>query len=330
MNKLYIIILKVLRKLTRKLGVGYNKKIVNYRICDPDLASKKIYNLLSSEKPCMLARFGSTELNCLNNYLAICKDNHKILDYIFNREYEWWWNKKNFENMKTYSGFFPNDKDSIEKFCRLMITDINELDLLGSWLEFAEDYINIYINNIPKVTLLFLEPYWSKNPWSRALKGKKVLVIHPFADLIQKQYKENRTKLFENPNVLPEFELYTIEAVQSLGGETHGFEDWFEALKSMENKMDKCDYDIALIGCGAYGFSLAAHAKRMGRKAVHLGGALQLLFGIKGRRWEDENYGEHLFGKKNAYKSLFNEYWIRPDTAHTPNVANNIEGGCYW
>lgn len=47
--------------------------------------------------------------------------------------------------------------------------------------------------------------------------------------------------------------------------------------------MDKIDYDICLIGCGAYGFPLAAHAKRKGKKAVHLGGALQLLFGIKGK-----------------------------------------------
>lgn len=49
----------------------------------------------------------------------------------------------------------------------------------------------------------------------------------------------------------------------------------------MKDEIDKRDYDIALIGCGAYGFPLAAHIKRSGKKAVHLGGALQLLFGIK-------------------------------------------------
>lgn len=49
----------------------------------------------------------------------------------------------------------------------------------------------------------------------------------------------------------------------------------------MKDEIDKQDYDIALIGCGAYGFPLAAHIKRSGKKAIHLGGALQLLFGIK-------------------------------------------------
>jgi hypothetical protein len=34
------------------------------------------------------------------------------------------------------------------------------------------------------------------------------------------------------------------------------------------------------------GLPLAAAIKAMGRPALHLGGALQLLFGIRGRRWE--------------------------------------------
>lgn len=70
---------------------------------------------------------------------------------------------------------------------------------------------------------------------------------------------------FSNSDVLPDFELITLKAIQSLGG-TKQFTDWFEALNWMQQKMDKIDYDICLIGCGAYGFPLAAHAKRMGKK----------------------------------------------------------------
>ena len=58
----------------------------------------------------------------------------------------------------------------------------------------------------------------------------------------------------------------------------------------MKAQIDKEDFDICLIGAGAYGFPLAAYVKRKGKKAVHLGGALQLLFGIKGSRWEDPNH----------------------------------------
>lgn len=51
----------------------------------------------------------------------------------------------------------------------------------------------------------------------------------------------------------------------------------------MQDEISKEDYDICLIGCGAYGFSLAAYVKRCGKQAIHMGGALQLLFGIKGK-----------------------------------------------
>lgn len=88
----------------------------------------------------------------------------------------------------------------------------------------------------------------------------------------------------------------------------------------MKKEIDKVDYDICLIGCGAYGFPLAAHVKRTGKKAIHLGGGLQLLFGIRGKRWD----------MRDEYKSLMNEYWIRPSEDETPVVAKKVEGACYW
>ena len=63
----------------------------------------------------------------------------------------------------------------------------------------------------------------------------------------------------------------------------------------------------------------------LGKKAVHLGGSLQLLFGIKGKRWEDPNYN-----KNYNYSELMNEYWIRPDERFKPQNAAQVEGGCYW
>ena len=56
-----------------------------------------------------------------------------------------------------------------------------------------------------------------------------------------------------------------------------------------------------------------------------MGGSLQLLFGIKGKRWEDPNYN-----KNYNYSELMNEYWIRPDERFKPKNAAQVEGGCYW
>lgn len=81
---------------------------------------------------------------------------------------------------------------------------------------------------------------------------------------------------------MPEFELKVLKAVQTLaGGQDDRFTDWFEALDYMYCEALKMEFDVAIIGCGAYGMPLAAKLKQAGKKAVHLGGVTQILFGIK-------------------------------------------------
>ena len=112
--------------------------------------------------------------------------------------------------------------------------------------------------------------------------------MHPFAESIQSQYSK-RELLFENQYVLPEFKsLRVIKAVQSIAGNPCGFDTWFEALDYMKREMEKEDFDIALIGCGAYGFPLTVHANRMGKVGIHLAGWLQMLFVISGKRWVED------------------------------------------
>ena len=328
MNKIKIYTLKALRKIYGKL-FGSKSSTYDRGITDPDKASELIYNLLASGKPCMIARYGSTEMFAITNYLGVIAKHHSVLKYIQGKQFAWWWEDNVKDQMTRWSGFFPSTEENLMRFGEMMVEDSKQLDILGSWLPDEQIMIKGLKLNLTKVTLLALEPYWSKNPWSRVLEGKKVLVIHPFASLIEQQYKEKRENLFDDKQVLPKFDLKTIKAVQSLGGDCE-YSDWFEALDSMKKQMDATDYDIVLLGCGAYGFPLAAHAKCMGKQAVHLGGALQLLFGIRGKRWDDPNYGIQEFGKQNTYKTLFNDSWIYPSASYIPSKAKQVEGGCYW
>lgn len=329
MNKYQILFLKALRKTYGKCFGGYQLPSLQ-REEDPDKVSEIIYNILMAPKPCMIARFGSTELSAIVNYLGIIHPKHSVWRYIKGEQPEWWWSKNIMNQMQQWSGFFPPTEDALTKFCRMMLEDAQEVDVLGSWVK-NEHYIYDYCSLLmKKVWLIFLDPFWSKNPWTLALSGKKVLVVHPFAPLIQQQYKEKRTLLFDNPNVLPGFSLQAISAVQSLGGNSQ-YKDWFSALDSMKSQIDECDYDICLIGCGAYGFPLAAHVKRQGKKAVHMGGSLQLLFGIIGSRWENPNYAikAKRVCPQLSYPSLINEHWIRPNNFKSHNFIE-VENGCYW
>jgi hypothetical protein len=54
--------------------------------------------------------------------------------------------------------------------------------------------------------------------------------------------------------VLPKFKtLECIKTIQSAAGnKPEGFQSWHEALHYMKDEMSKKEFDVALIGCGAF------------------------------------------------------------------------------
>ncbi|MEP6750119.1 MAG: hypothetical protein ABJB86_20440 [Bacteroidota bacterium] len=286
-----------------------------------EYSSSLIFKELTSDKPVMIARLGSTELACLVNCMAVKNPDQfrSIKGFINGKTPKWWWDKKIMEQMHNWSGFFPSTESNIGKFYDMMLADMPKVDVLGSWLK-EEEFFKKELSPAKKVMLEDLEPFFTINPWTKALEGKKVLVVHPFADTIQMQYAV-RNKLFDN-GLLPDFELITIKAVQSIAKEETRFKDWFEALDHMKEQIASIDFDICILGCGAYGFPLAAYVKEMGKKAFHLGGITQLLFGIKGGRWDQ--YIVY------PYANLYNNYWVKPGDKERPKNAGIVEGATYW
>lgn len=229
--------------------------------------------------------------------------------------------EKEIKRLNNNAGVFPANRDTVDRFCCMMADDLRNVDALASYA-WCERYIADLIAHCVKVDLDgYYAPFLYLHPWTRVLEGRKVLVIHPFAESIEHQYARRET-LFENPDVLPRFKsLQLIKAVQSIAGNDCGFKDWFEALDYMKQEMEKADFDVALIGCGAYGFPLTVHAKRMGKVGVHLAGWTQMLFGIYGKRWLDD---------QPQYARFINDNWVRPEAAEVPKAAERVEGGCYW
>ena len=331
--KIKDLLLKTLKLIYRKLS---NKKF-KLPECETnrEVANKIIYESLNNDSPLLIARFGTTELITLNNYRCITENDFflkKIYNYITDKTHTPWWFEDNFKFLEDFSGVFPATQEISEKFSKRYLEDIPLIDVLGSF-QYYEKFMPLALNH-KKIHLETLYPFFVKNPWTRILNGKKVLVVHPFEASIKKQYSK-REKLFEDNNILPEFSLITLKAVQSAAGIRPNFKDWFDALKFMENEIDKIDFDICLLGCGAYGLPLAAHIKKKGKKAIHLGGGLQLLFGIKGKRWDNKNYGINEFKDipnlmKESYFSLYNEHWIRPLEEDTPINKDKLDGAVYW
>lgn len=296
-------------------------------------ANDIIYEELSSSNPCMISRVGCTELNCINNYLTVYSERNiilKILDYIMDWTQVPWWNESHFQAMSLLSGIFPPCKETAIKFSEIYLRDIPQIDVLGSF-HYQEKWLPLSLN-VKKVHLETMYPFFVDRPWTRVLKNKKVLIVHPFVETIKFQY-QNKSQLFET-EILPDFELVTLKAIQTIAGVKTEFISWFDALEYMKKEISKIDFDIALLGCGAYGLPLAAYIKSLGKKSVHLGGGLQLLFGIKGKRWTEqyEECWEVRPGVKinTNYKVLFNDKWVFPSEEEKPQNAEIVENACYW
>ncbi|HJO93744.1 MAG TPA: hypothetical protein QF753_10120 [Victivallales bacterium] len=284
---------------------------------DGNEANSYIKQLLESNKPCMIARFGETELRTCVAYINK-KNGIKFGIKNFLRRESFTWDERIKHRMFALAGLTPATPETLDFFSKKLIEDMKLVDILGSWITF-EERVQPYLPSAKFIPLNDLDPWKHKSPWTTALKEKKVLVIHPFEKTIKQQYKR-RNLLFNNESVLPEFELITMKPFFPLMDTNYKYNSWFESLDDMCKKISKINFDIAIIAAGPYGFHIAAHIKRTGKKAVHLGGVTQLLFGIKGKRWDNTD----------VEKKLYNKHWIRPLASDTPKNSQKIENKCYW
>ena len=287
-------------------------------------ANDAIYNLLMDDHPCLIARFGSGEMETILRGIDVRTPGNPLTKFArmcVGKSGPFWWDNSIRAGIVWIAGYFPETNPDLEKFVDRALEDSRQIDLLGCWLAGEKRLKKTYFPNVVAVPLNDLEPFWYARPWTKALEGKKVLVVHPSVDTIRMQY-EKRKQLFKNLDVLPDFKLFTYRSVQSAIGLKTPYATWLDALKHMTDDIAKLDFDVAIIGAGAYGMSIGAFVKReLGKKVLHLGGITQLLFGIKGRRWDVwEKYS----------KGLYNDAWVRPLDAERPRNFMQTEKGGYW
>lgn len=302
------------KKLTDR---GYSKTVARYagkNLLSADDSNLFIYNKILSGEPFMVCRWGGFELANVKKFdFPIYRPNNNN-------------SAQTFGFLCQNAGFFPEDRSLLSKFVEIMKNSAANADFLGVWFRQFEDYyIRKFMDKDLRIGYIFDFEPWSSDKihWSAALKGKKVLVIHPFAETIKVQYQK-REEIFPQSDILPEFKLITMKSVQTAAGnKDERFNTWFDALDYMHQQTQKIDFDIAILGCGAYGMPLASMIKADGKQAIHLGGATQILFGIRGRRWDTEPDHEYI-------RKLYTDAWCYPSDFETPEGAKNVENSCYW
>jgi len=288
--------------------------------------SKKICSVLQGSEPFFIGRNGSTEMEVFHFWHVYRKTGHPYPVSMM-------------EKLEQVSGIWPATQKSIDSWAETYSKSLEKLDgLAASWykpyMKIENDFLNVYSPNSFRVPLRCLEPYYvkSEDRWTQYLLGKKVAVVSSFADSIQMQvWAQDPNKIWAALNspetILPNnVQWYPIRSYYppkiSLGGSTAWTSAtcWQDAVAYVVKEVLSTDAQIVLIGCGALGMCIGAELKAAGRSSILMGGAIQILFGIKGQRWETHD----------IISRFWNDAWIYPSKNETPPGADLIEGGCYW
>lgn len=226
------------------------------------------------------------------------------------------------------SGFFPVQKHLFSSWHRTYLDSLAQMDFLAQWQtpgSYLAAYevcaLRDYAGQAKRVLLAALHPVHPPASWLLSLCKKRWLVIHPFGQTIRHQL--NRLgELGVYPETCREYLPRVRETCRVLPCPQFSYmvpprhRDWFHALEDLQGQMAQESFDILLVGAGAWSLPLAVHAKRLGKQALHLGGQLQLLFGIEGGRWDKSR--------------LYNKAWTRPLPEDRPPNFQLMEQGAYW
>lgn len=281
-----------------------------------ELNAKILCELFKGNKPFLIGRNGTIELDCLiYNTLNQVIPNHKL------------------SQLELNAGIFP--ADSHNTYCKKYMEALENADVMAEgWYEPLKEYEKLILDSANKyryrIFLRNLEPYYVKPEyrWTQFLANQRVAIINSFATICETQtYMSKAIWGDEAESLLPSSTTWIPIPTYYSPALAQGNAGWPAHIKNFEEAVDDVvkrvmfeSCDIAIIGCGGLGMLIGHELKKLGLKCIVMGGATQILFGIKGKRWE----------KHETISKFFNDAWVVPSDKYKPNNLKVVENGCYW
>lgn len=239
------------------------------------------------------------------------------------------------KQIELHAGVWPPTMALLDKWVFSMLEAIRLSDVLvAGWYDpLKEDEKNLLdqVNTLsPRIPLRSLEPYYvsSELRWTNLLQNQKVAIVSSFAKTAVEQIrhraaiwpKDTESLLPESTEWIPIETGYAPILAQGSAEWPSNIQSWDVAVLDCMKRVLKSKARIAIIGCGGLGMLIGCELRKRGIIAIVLGGATQVLFGIKGNRWAHHP----------IISSFWNDAWVWPAKEETPNGARLIEGACYW
>jgi len=287
-----------------------------------DYLGKEIIDVFTSimvkSEPCFVGRIGGSDFEVVNNYF---NDKNSFIPE--NTAYE-------SLRVRTLNGYFDFDNrhDVFIKYLERMGQCYREMEYcfyagafhIGSFSNLvkfnktpADPFLYEILDGKIAMNYTFVEGLTGfLNSFKTWGEGKRILIVSPFSESLQYQY----TRL---PNILinytfPNFDLVTYntnitynffkDTKEFLGVNTN---NWHEECDAISAGISKLDFDIALLSCGGYSMPVGNYIdKVMKRKAVYLGGILNVMFNIYGKRY-DTTFFNSLVNREYQITSIEND-----------------------
>jgi hypothetical protein len=254
-----------------------------------------LIELLNTNKPCSIVRIGNVEATALLQKEGI------------------------YSQMKTNAGFFGEKEDfkkwKSEYTKAIMNADCN-LKVITCSSFFVTDDIQTQLN-IFLPTLPYMEDVGFWITLINNLKTSKIGFVSYFKKDMEKQL--NKINAIHQKCILSTNfdEWRIIKSENTIEGNEPYDKTFFEVYDDLLQRCLAEDRDIYFISCGCYGLLLCNDLKKKGKQAIYVGGILQLIFGIMGKRWLD----------RPVITQHINKNWIYPSII--PVNGKNVEGWCY-
>lgn len=275
-------------------------------------SNQSMINLIDKKEPFLISRMGYAIGMLAWNYKANIEIPRQIKIQV-----------------QTHDGIYCNNMGDLIKYAEMYADSIETSTYLACFPKIYNQWQDFFLEKYSLKALhnRVLEPFYilleNETPWTHKLKGKKILVINPFVDSMKKQLANN-FQIFKDKQIfLDDQEFIFYKSFNSLAN-NRPHNDWNETYQIMCNDIKDLDFDLALLGCGGYGLPLCKFInKKMKKSAIYIGGALQLLFGVMGKRWENNPMWKKIISENNTK-------FIRPSGDEIIKNTHRIENSCYW
>lgn len=272
-------------------------------------ASNFIGARLSEDKAFLAARFGGIEGKVAAR--IVIKRERELDDALRHQA-------------RTNAGVHPIGHNMMRTLAFEQIMAGMKADLLAIWNYDFQPQLASFVNPTHLCNLEDLNPIRNLQilpdalPWTKRLSGQRVLVIHPFKKSIENQIS-NLKNIKSVCRIWPKDISFEILPPPVTFAGQHGDKNWYEELSRTRVEISRKKFDVAIIAAGAYGMPLGAFVKDLGLKAIHMGGAMQLMFGIIGSRWEG-----------TPIERMFGPGWVRPLAVEVPPEHKKVDKSSYW